>query len=113
MNYGVKEGSYIEYVSNNSGGNWWLTDKDWEALEEAGWVVRWLKDDEHFSSKVDENGRWLRTKAMRAKRYGLSMGMAMAEFAMLTGQDLGDTGCSCCGEPHSFYAYDENEEMIW
>lgn len=111
MNYGVKEGSYIEYSSNNSGGYWWLTDKDWEALEGAGWVVEWLKDDPNYVT--DENGEWLGTKALRAKRYDLPMEMVMAEFAMLTGQDLGDTGCSCCGEPHSFYAYDENGEMIW
>jgi len=32
---------YVEYNSNNSGGTWWLSDKDWEALEAAGWKVKW------------------------------------------------------------------------
>lgn len=113
MGYGVKEGSYIEYSANNSGGSWWLTDEDWKILEEAGWEVIWLKDDEHFSSKVDENGRWLGTKALRAKRYGVPIGVAEAEFAALTGQSPYDEGCSCCGQPHNFYAYNENGEMVW
>lgn len=33
--------SYIEYNSNNSGGHWWLTDENWKALEQAGWIVHW------------------------------------------------------------------------
>ncbi len=113
MGYGVNEKSYIEYSSNNSGGNWWLKDRDWEALEEAGWVVEWLKDDDHFASKVDENGKWLGTKALRAKRYGLPMAIVKAEFSVLTGEDPDSEGCNCCGQPHNFYAYDENGETIW
>lgn len=31
----------IEYSTNNSGGDWWLKDKDWKALEAAGWSVVW------------------------------------------------------------------------
>lgn len=31
----------VEYSSNNSGGSWWLKDKDWVALEKAGWTVIW------------------------------------------------------------------------
>lgn len=31
----------VEYSSNNSGGRWWLKDKDWLALEKAGWTVEW------------------------------------------------------------------------
>lgn len=27
----------VEYSSNNSGGSFWLNDKDWKALEKAGW----------------------------------------------------------------------------
>jgi hypothetical protein len=32
---------YVEYNANNSGGHWWLKDKDWKALEKAGWTVMW------------------------------------------------------------------------
>jgi hypothetical protein len=39
----VKEQTYrVEYNSNNSGGGWWLQDKDWQKLEAAGWTVDWL-----------------------------------------------------------------------
>jgi hypothetical protein len=31
----------VRYESNNSGGDWWLSDKDWRNLEAAGWVVAW------------------------------------------------------------------------
>ena len=31
----------VTYKSNNSGGGWWLDDKDWKALEKAGWHVIW------------------------------------------------------------------------
>lgn len=31
----------VEYRSNNSGGSWWLDDKDWKALAKAGWEVQW------------------------------------------------------------------------
>lgn len=31
----------VEYSSNNSGGSWWLNDKHWKALEDAGWEVEW------------------------------------------------------------------------
>jgi hypothetical protein len=34
----------VEYSSNNSGGYWWLKDKDWQALEDAGWYVHWGRD---------------------------------------------------------------------
>ena len=33
----------VEYDHNNSGGEWWLTDKDWKTLEDAGWHVEWGK----------------------------------------------------------------------
>jgi hypothetical protein len=47
---------WIEYDSNNSGGSFWLSDENWKALEEAGWVVGWtvvteregLRDGERF-----------------------------------------------------------------
>ncbi len=31
----------VEYSSNNSGGHWWLSDKDWINLESNGWDVIW------------------------------------------------------------------------
>lgn len=31
----------VKYEATNSGGDWWLKDKDWKALEGAGWHVEW------------------------------------------------------------------------
>lgn len=93
----------IKYDSNNSGGGWWLEDKDWYDLEAAGWVVRWLKDDELYSKYVREDGRWLGALATSATREGLSLEDAIAEFERITGQNSGDEGCGCCGQPHYFY----------
>ena len=31
----------LEYSSNNSGGEWWLTHKDWKAMDDHGWTVEW------------------------------------------------------------------------
>lgn len=81
----------IEYSSNNSGGDWWLSDDDWKALEAAGWVIEWKPE------------RWLDALATSATREGLSMDDAIAEFEKVTGQDANATGCECCGEPHYFF----------
>ena len=32
----------VEYESNNSGGDWWLSDNDWLTLARAGWMVEWV-----------------------------------------------------------------------
>jgi len=88
----------IEYTSNNSGGDWWLSDKNWKDLEAAGWQVNWKKDEPN----PPKDGRWLGALATRATREGLSMDEAVAEFERITGCDSTDAGCSCCGQPHYF-----------
>jgi hypothetical protein len=94
----------VEYSSNNSGGTWWLKDKDWKSLEEAGWKVNWFKDSPHDFIRVDKDGRWLGALAAEATREGLSLKMAIAEWEDITGQNPNATGCACCGEPHNFRA---------
>ena len=32
----------VHYRSNNSGGSWWLSEENWDALEAGGWVVHWI-----------------------------------------------------------------------
>lgn len=80
----------IKYISNNSGGSFWLEDKDWKALEKAGWEVEWEKE------------RFLGTLAMSAKKEFNTLKEAIEEFENITGQDATDEGCSCCGPPHEF-----------
>lgn len=101
--------AHVQYSSNNSGGSWWLSDDDWYALERAGWEVEWVKNDPYHKGA----DRWLGALAMGAKYFGGSIEMAIAEFNHVTSCWADDEGCSCCGQPHNFYAYDENGKMIW
>ena len=110
----------IEYNSNNSGGSWWLKDEDWLKLEAAGWKVQRATDGivyENGNDKLDEdglpvfgpsdqfttNGKYLGSAFRQNawKRFD-SPGDAIREFEKLTGQDVMDEGCNCCGPPHSF-----------
>jgi hypothetical protein len=95
----------IEYSSNNSGGDWWLTDEDWKALEDAGWKVQWHKDDppdSPFARSISEDGRWLGALAGYASIDAETPADAMRSFEKATGKDVSDEGCNCCGPPHSF-----------
>jgi hypothetical protein len=133
---------YIEYESNNSGGSWWLSDDDWKALEKAGWKVKWssleqLFNDEGYyvrdadgtptlvpigegtsefgsSATPDDNGeyRWLGALATKAWRCGLSLKDAVAEWEKVTGQSSEAAGCPCCGQPHTFTEYDDDNKYV-
>ena len=92
----------VFYNSNNSGGRWWLTDKDWLALEAAGWVVEWLDQMESPNAKLAYVG----TKAVLAYREGLKFSEAVKEFELITGQDYETKGCECCSKPHDLYIDD-------
>lgn len=101
--------AHVHYSANNSGGGWWLTDDDWYALEKAGWEVEWVKDQPFFGGQE----RFLGALAKGAKYFGGSVEMAIAEFNYVTSAWAADEGCSCCGQPHNFYAYDDEGKMIW
>jgi len=103
--------SYVEYSSNNSGGSWWLTDQNWYDLEAAGWEVQWIKDEK---SPFREAGteRWLGALAREAIRRDVTLRVAMAEFEDVTGLSPYDQGCNCCGQPHSFYEYNDDGSYI-
>jgi len=96
-----KDFMLVTYSSNNSGGDWWLEDKDWFALEKAGWKVDWHKDDPD-GFMVRSDGRRLGALANRASKEFDSPGQAMREFKEITGQAVSDEGCECCGAPHNF-----------
>jgi len=124
----------IKYHSNNSGGSWWLNDKDWKRLEKAGWKVVWANEEFVYENgeftfdkkgfpvtkksksprfaKKDKKGdwRWLGALAKRAFKDFPSLKEAMEEFEKITGQDVTDEGCNCCGPPHSFETLTENRE---
>lgn len=100
----------VEYSSNNSGGDWWLKDEHWFALEKAGWKVNWIKDDP-YHLKWDRGDRWLGALATRAERIGLTLKEAVSEWEDVTGLSSTDAGCPCCGQPH-YFSYYENDKYI-
>jgi hypothetical protein len=90
----------LRYSSNNSGGDWWLTDDDWRAMEAAGWKVDWYADSPIFAP--DENGRWLEALASKAEIQTDDPKKTIEEWAALVDEDPTDEGCNCCGQPHNF-----------
>lgn len=128
--------SYVEYESNNSGGEWWLDDADWAKLEEAGWVVAWLRlrhvYDTNGGYSRDERGLPLlepipegekelfvrRNEAGEYRMLGAlaktaylpncrSLHEAAENWERVTGKSATDAGCPCCGQPHTFTLYDD------
>ena len=93
----------VLYTANNSGGHWWLKDKDWKALEKAGWKVHWIAKDKD-AMKDSDGKRFLGALATEATRNGLTLQEAVAEWEKVTGLDSTKPGCSCCGQPHCFRA---------
>lgn len=95
----------IEYSSNNNGGSWWLEDKDWHSLEEAGWKVAWhrkkrgsISPGERFLGAL-ATGASIEIKAEDARQ---AMGQAIRHFEEVTKKDASEEGCNCCGPPHGF-----------
>jgi hypothetical protein len=99
---------YVEYHSNNSGGFWWLEDKDWKALEAAGWEVEWYAEQ---NNKLFGGGdRRLGALASTAIKPGAtSLREAADEWERITGQNSTDCGCACCGQPHDFTLYKDGK----
>lgn len=91
---------YVRYSSNNSGGDWWLSDDDWRALSAEGWEVEW------------RDGRLLGALATVAIKRGASMENAIQEFQRITGQDAEEPGCDCCGNPHEFTEYEDDGSFV-
>lgn len=90
--------NYVQYSHNNSGGVDWLTSDDWKKLEEAGWI---LSDRNTYSNRI-----------YSAKRIGLSLHDAIVEWESTTGLDAAAEGCNCCGRPHDFTEYGENDKFV-
>lgn len=117
----------ILYNPNNSGGSWWLNPADYERLEAAGWVVHWAREmEESFGFNITireyEKDQWLvpitRTPGLHwlgaeagsaAKRFN-TVEEGINEFASITGQNLADYGCSCCGPPHAFEWWEDGSD---
>jgi len=103
----------VEYSSNNSGGSWWVDDAGWYALEKAGWIIDWVKDRKDQWTEERETGRWLGALATSATLPNcVSLSDAVDSFESATGCCATDSGCPCCGPPHHFTLYDDNDKYI-
>ena len=106
----------IKYSSNNSGGDWWLSDEDWYKLEGAGWVIDWVKNQKNHTSD-----RFLRALATDAYidlpefskgQEDKALEWARELWEMIVKQSSWAYGCKCCsGPPHDFYVI-ENEDRF-
>jgi len=90
----------IRYSTNNSGGNYWLSEKNWYELQRAGWEILELTKDEYGYG---------RTLCHEAFLDCSSVEEAKASFQQATGLNPTTRGCSCCGMPHQFTEEDEKE----
>ena len=117
----------VTYSSNNSGGDWWLKDKDWKALEKAGWTVIWggwyfcnsswwelpkgkkkcgkkncPGHRKYKTAKQADKDRYMGALASYASKDFPSIEDAKEEWSRIVGQDPKAEGCNCCGQPHYF-----------
>lgn len=98
----------IEFSENNSGGNWWLNKRQYDALLAAGWYYEPTEydkangyDTKPFSpddKRDDVPYAWRHNLRFRAH----SMEEAVGNWAGATGEDPDARGCSCCGQPFYF-----------
>lgn len=88
----------IQLHCNNSGGRWWLNEKDEQGLIVEGWLL-------HFTD-------FLGLHIDYAFLPNVSMQQALHSFSMATRYQGTERGCSCCGRPFSFSQYDENGKSI-
>lgn len=111
----------VKYDSNNSGGSFWLSLENWEALEKAGWTVHWIDPNKRLGGRPDssydeplkpcpkvDGAEYLGTVACSAAKEFDNASEAIPEFERVAGQDASDIGCNCCGPPHSFEYEDED-----
>jgi hypothetical protein len=100
----IPKGKYrLEYSANNSGGNWWLRDKDWHALERAGWTIEWVDGSKSKSSwDSPDKPTFLGAPATEAWIITADPDQSIRDWAEITNQDPWEEGCNCCGHPHCF-----------
>lgn len=99
----------IRYDTNNSGGRWWLKNEDWYKLEKAGWKIDWYRErDDDWG--LHKKGTFLGAEAAGAEKEFNSPQEAIKEFETITGQDVSEEGCNCCGAPHTFSFYNDESD---
>lgn len=98
----------IEYDTSNSGGSYWLSDADWQALAAAGWRVIWLRDATGRGPRACLENPLAITAflTVAAPDEWKAREIARDRWEDIVGQDPNSDGCECCGRPHDFFAID-------
>lgn len=101
-----------EFEENNSGGSWWLSRQQYEALRAAGWhEPEETDDDKRFAASClntpDVPYRWRQGWWIEAD----SIREAVESWERATGEDFFAQGCNCCGAPFSISSDDYNERL--
>jgi hypothetical protein len=86
----------VELNQNNSGGYWWLSDEQVDALLADGWFI-----DGSNTYRMREGKRALNLSIDLPVTTG-AVEIAMIEFQRVTGEDPNAIGCTCCGPPFHF-----------
>lgn len=97
---------------NNSGGSWWLSRADYEAMFAAGWSYE--ADDYDRERKHDTEPFFIGDDTPYGWRHNTigefaSIREAVESFEAATGQDFFAEGRNCCGCPFSISAVDGHE----
>lgn len=102
---------------NNSGGSWWLSKAQYDALFAAGWT--YVPSQYDLDHSNDQLGGLLGTKDVP---YGwrhntgvdaASIRDAVDSFEEATGENFFAQGCNCCGVPFSIgTGYDADGDRI-
>ena len=102
------------FSENNSGGSWWLSRENYDALMEKGWKyepseydIKQNHDTQSFMNSQTDNVPY-------GWRHGLtgefeSIREAVESFELATGKDFFDQGCNCCGAPFSISSRGDND----
>ena len=91
----------VTLSQNNSGGSFWLSPSDFDALVADGWVEQ---EDTMSTSTWGRVAGDLKLDVPVADE-DAAVTIAKIEFQRVTGQDPDDEGCNCCGPPFSFSAW--------
>ena len=87
----------VEFSENNSGGGWWLSRAQYEAMFAAGW--HYETSDYDIEKGYDDGVPY----GWRHNTVGEfdTLRNAVEAFELATGEDFFAQGCPCCGVPFS------------
>lgn len=86
----------VEFDHNNSGGVDWVTQEQWQILADNGW----------YATCGDMPRPYSMAKKFSTRSSMIAEYTAIDEVVSLIGIDPDAEGCSCCGRPFSFSAYE-------